>query len=121
MSDNKKSIEYYAGVLFVQAVAEDGVLSEEEATAVEEALAGFLEGLESEAEPADVLDLIASEVTGNIEGYKKSLKEAIEFVASQDEKFRLSIFDLMKDLATSDDLSIEEMKFFKALKPVWGI
>ena len=41
------SMEYYAAVLFVQAVAEDGNLSQEEAAAVEQALGGFLEGAES--------------------------------------------------------------------------
>ncbi|MBK9498297.1 MAG: hypothetical protein IPQ05_03615 [Leptospiraceae bacterium] len=118
---NTKSLEYYAAILFVQAVAEDGKLSQEEAKGVEDALGGFLEGAGSEIPAIDFLNHIADEMTENIESYVESLKEAIIFFGEQNDEVRAGILDLMKDLAGTDGVSFIESKFFDKLKSAWNL
>ncbi len=115
------SMEYYAAILFVQAVAEDGVLSEKEAKGVEEALGGFLEGAGSEKPAIDYLNHIAEEITGNTNSYLESLKEAISFFAEQNDEVRAGILELMEDLAGTDGVSFREKKFFHKLKSAWKV
>lgn len=115
------SMEYYAAVLFVQAVAEDGKLSQEEAAAVEEALGGFLEGAESEYEAIDLLNYIAEEISENIDSYLESMKGAIEFFSEQKKEVRSGILELMEDLAGADGVSAKEKKFFQGLKSAWKV
>lgn len=118
---NTDSMEYHAAVLFVQAVAEDGVLSQDEAAAVEGALEGFLEGMESDVKPIDCLNHIANSITTNRDGYLQSVKDAIEFMAEQSKELKSGMLSLMKDLAGVDGVSEQENKFFKLLKPKWNL
>lgn len=120
MSD-EAPIEYYATVLFVQAVAEDGKISPDEAKAVEEALGGFLEGMESEEDAMELLDEVAGNIQDDIEGYQEDLEEAIKFFAGQKKELKTSLLDLMKDLAGADGVSAQEKKFFQGLKGAWKI
>jgi hypothetical protein len=118
---NTNSIEYYAAILFVQAVAEDGKLSQKEAKGVEDALGGFLEGAGSEIPAIDYLNHIAEDMTENHDAYLESLKEAISFFAEQNDEARAGILDLMKDLAGTDGISFRESKFFYKLKSAWNL
>ena len=118
---NTDSIEYHAAVLFVQAVAEDGVLSQDEATAVEGALEGFLEGMESDVKAIDCLNHIANAISNDRDGYRESVKDAIEYLADQKKELKSGMLDLMKDLAGVDGVSEKENKFFNLLKPKWNL
>ncbi len=118
---NTDSIEYHAAVLFVQAVAEDGVMSQEEATAVEGALEGFLEGMESDVKAVDCLNHIVNTIKNDPDEYKASIKTAIEYLADQKKELKSGMLSLMKDLAGADGVSEQENKFFQLLKPKWNL
>lgn len=118
---NTDSMEYYAAVLFVQAVAEDGVLSQDEAVAVEAALEGFLEGMGSKVKAADCLTYISNTIMTDRDEYFQSMKDAIEFMADQNKELKSGMLDLMRDLAGVDGVSEKENKFFNLLKPKWNL
>jgi uncharacterized tellurite resistance protein B-like protein len=117
----EESIEYYATVLFIQAIAEDGKISPKEAKAVEEALGGFLEGLESEEEAEDLLNSVMEEISEDLDGYKESLTEAIQFFGGQDKELRKNFLELMGDLAGADGVSKAEKNFLDKLKTAWKV